>query len=47
MIVEAINPDINKVIVPDVVAMTEVSPNLARLVIKTDEHGVEILIVVA
>src|ERR1700736_2499997 len=33
VIVEAINPDINKVIVPDIVPMTEVSANLARLVI--------------
>ncbi len=47
MIVEAINPDINKVIVPDIVTMTEVSANLTRLLIKTNEHGVEILIVVA
>ena len=46
MIVEAVNPNINKVIVPDIVAMTEVSTNLARLVIKTYEHGVKILIVV-
>src|SRR5205823_6455309 len=47
VIVEAINPDIHKVVVPDIVAMTEVSTNLARLLIKTDKHGVEILVVVA
>src|SRR5690242_9599517 len=35
MIMEAINPDIDKVIVPNVVPMTEVSPNLARLIIET------------
>src|ERR1700694_6040004 len=42
VIVEAIDPDIHKVVVPDVITMTEVSTNLARLLIKTDEHGVEI-----
>src|SRR5438270_13558062 len=35
VIVEAINPDVNEVIVPDIVTMTEVSTNLARFLIKT------------
>ena len=47
VIVEAVNPDINKVIVPNIVTMTQMSTNLARLLIKTDEHGVEVLIVIA
>src|SRR3989449_10907763 len=42
----AVDPDVDEVIVPDVVAAAEVRPDLARLVVEADEHRIKVLAVV-